>query len=91
LGVPAGSTTVCPSAAHVEAETHFVCTHVEPGAQSLAVAHAVVHAFVAASHAYGAHALVIGAGQLPMPSQLAGSVWTPFVQLGARQPTDGPT
>jgi hypothetical protein len=46
------------------------------------VAHIVPHA--ASTQRYGAHAVVAGAGQLPMPSQVAAAVALPSAQLAVR-------
>lgn len=40
-------------------------------------------------HAYPLHDTVTSAGHLPLPSQLAGCVWTPSVQLWVRHETVG--
>jgi hypothetical protein len=68
---------------------HTPAAHHSPAAQSdseLQVARQEV-----APQAYGAHAWVWTAGQLPAPSQAAATVATPVLQLGARQlvPSEG--
>jgi hypothetical protein len=76
---------------HVAPATHCPLLQRPLDAQSESAAHEVRHAFVVGSHVSGKHGLVIAAGQLPLPSQLAGSVATPFVQLALLHDCDDPT
>jgi hypothetical protein len=82
-----GSIDVCPS--HVDPEMHFPATQWSPGVQSVSALQLVLHAV--APQTYGAHALVVGKGHAPLPSQLAASVSIPTAQLDARHDTALPT
>jgi hypothetical protein len=90
VGCPVAPVMVCwPS--HVTPATHLpaVASHRSPAAQSSSLVQRSLHAVP--SHAYGSHFFVTGVGQCPWPSQLAGRVATPAVQLAETQLTDEPT
>lgn len=57
-----------------------------PVMQSVSTVHVVLHAVE--PHVYGAHVVVVAAGQLPAPSQLAPAVAMPPLQLAVRQFVD---
>jgi hypothetical protein len=63
--------------------THPPALHRAPAAQSVFVEQVVVHAV--APQMNGVQLVVVAAGQLPAPSQLAAAVATPDAQLAARQ------
>ena len=63
----------------------------KPLRQSAFVAHVVRHAVLLASHAKPPHDAVATAGQLPAPSQVAGSVAVPFSHEALRHDVSGPT
>jgi hypothetical protein len=57
-------------------------------AQSLSLEQPLLHAL--APQVYGEHMVVVGAGQEPVPAQLAAAVATPEAQLAERQLVDEP-
>jgi hypothetical protein len=79
-----------PSDEHVAPGTHTPPWQVLPVEQSSLLAHEVRHALPLASHANGAHDLVLGARQVPAPSQNAASVAVPAAQLAGVHSTLGP-
>jgi hypothetical protein len=65
------SRTVCPSGSHVAPDAHLPLVHRPPVAQSVSVAHVVLHCPVAVSHWNVPQLMGLPAGQCPFPSQLA--------------------
>ena len=89
---------VCPFApvivcwpSHVTPDTHVPVptSQRSPPVQSASLAHLLLH--VVPPHTNGAQSFVSGVGQLPLPSQAAASVATPFAQLACTHVTDEPT
>jgi hypothetical protein len=65
---------------------HTPAAHQYPEVQPASLVHPLAQAL--APHTSGAHVCCCGDGQLPVPSQEAGRVATPPVQLPARHATD---
>lgn len=81
---------VLPSAEHVAViGLHVDPTHSCPEAQSLVVEHEVRQPV--SPHAYSAHEVAMGAGQVPFPSQVVPVVARPSAHAAGRHATSAPT
>jgi hypothetical protein len=78
-----------PSHVTPETQTPVPTSQRSPPEQSVSAAQLVAQPMPL--HTYGEHCFVSGTGQLPKPSQAAGSVAMPAVQLAATHVTEEPT